>query len=60
MGMDIITTMICRVVVQVLVGTVGSVLVTHHELESTKRTTGSGIISKKNKEYTTHGTLHVQ
>ena len=28
MGMDIITTMICRVVVQVLVGTVGSVLVT--------------------------------
>ena len=57
MGMDIITTMICRVVVQVLVGTVGSVLV---ELESTKRTTGSGIISKKNKEYTTHGTLHVQ
>jgi hypothetical protein len=57
MGMDIITTMICRAVVQVLVGTVGSVLV---ELESTKRTTGSGIISKKNKEYTTHGTLHVQ
>lgn len=53
MGMDIITTMICRAVVQVLVGTVGSV-------ESTKRTTGSGIISKKNKEYTTHGTLHVQ
>jgi hypothetical protein len=29
MGMDIITTMICRAVVQVLVGTVGSVLVTH-------------------------------
>ena len=50
MGMDIITTMICRAVVQVLVGTVGSV-------ESTKRTVLQVAVSFPKKTRNTRHTV---